>query len=613
MRVRKTIPDRRVQTLEHGSFQLWETVHICAARCRRPDGTLAIRRASAPAEFLIPGRSVGYDVMVWVGFQRFLHHHQREEIRSDLHSKYGIKLSTGEISVLMRLFLDYVRRLHQACTLRLWLALVEDGGWPLHIDATCEDGRGTLLAILAGWRGWVLGAWKIPTERAEAILECMRLVVCRFGAPCAMMRDMGPAMIFACEQLVADLDLKIKILSCHRHVLADIGRDLLKPGHNELRKMFRSSNIRGALCTLARDLGRELGTKLDSAREQFQAWQRESPSSHVLPPGDAGIAVVRGFAQWCIDFIADAEYRDFPFDQPYLDLYDRCVQVRRAVDGFLRKPPEDRRVLMLVRRLGRILDPVLQDPKFVRTARDLRVRANLFNELRKTMRLHPKIDGRRPPHPKRRLTPRQAAAELRDIRASLKRLTASLRKRRPQRGPGQNLREAIDIILRHLKDHGRSLWGHEVRLPAKAGGGIRLVDRTNNLSENSFRGMKHEERRRSGRKNLAQDFEHLPPESALVRNFQYSDYVAIVCGSLDRLPQVFAKMDAAEHLQRATRSKDNRPILPATPPLIETASLPTIDRRLIRSKNMKRRLDDVVRSRPPHVPLSRPSMPSPTA
>lgn len=46
---------------------------------------------------------------------------------------------------------------------RISEALEKDGGWPLHIDATGEDGQGTLLCAYAGWRGWALGAWKIPT------------------------------------------------------------------------------------------------------------------------------------------------------------------------------------------------------------------------------------------------------------------------------------------------------------------------------------------------------------------------------------------------------------------------------------------------------------------
>lgn len=603
MIVQKTA-SRPVQTLEHGPFQLREVVHECAAGCRRPDGSLVMRRASASAERLLPGRSVGYDVMVFIGLQRFLHHRQREEIRAELKSDYAVALSTGEISCLARLFLNYVRRLHEICAPRLRRALAQDGGWPMHADATCEDGRGTMLVILAGWRRWALGAWKIPTENAEAILACARLTIQRFGEPCAVMRDLGRAMIRACEDLVAGLEATIKVLACHSHFLADVGYDLLEPGHDALRNALRRLKMRGALRTFARDMGRELAGGLEQAREGFRDWQQQAPRSHDLPAGPDGIAVVRGLAQWAFDYAATQRSRNFPFDRPYLDLYDRCVRARRVVDGWLRTPPKDRRVLRVLRRLGRILDPVRQEPGLVRVARDLRVRANLFDELRKTLRLSPGSYGRSQPGSKRPLTLRQARMELRDVRAAIKRFAASLRKRRPQRGPAQDLREAIDVMLDHLKKHGKSLWGHEVHLPAKAGGGVRLVDRTNNLAEHFFHGMKHGERRRSGRKNLARDFELLPPESALVQNFNHADYVAIVCGSLERLPRVFAEMDAAERRKRSCRPQAAQRVLPVPQPVIETGSLPTIDRCLIRSEAMRRRIDDIVSSRPPRVALS---------
>ena len=611
MRVLKTVC-RPVQTLEHGPFHLREVVHVCATGCRRPDGGLVWRRASSLAELIIPGRSVGYDVMVWIGRQRFLNHRQRQEIRSALKSEYGITLSAGEISVLTRLFLDSVRRLHEACSPKLRRALENDGGSPWHLDATCEDGRGTLLVALAGWRRWVLGAWKIPTECAEAIHACANDTVKRFGAPCAIMRDLGPAMIRACEQLVANLHTKIPVLGCHQHFLADVGGDLLQAGHDKLRNTFRRLKLRGGLRILARDLSRELGADLDPARDAFRAWQQE-PASHALPAGNAGIAVVRGLAQWVLDFLADAEYQDFPFDRPYLDLYERCLRVRRVVDGLLRKPPEDRRVLRVLRRLGRIVNSVIKEPGLANTVQDLRVRARLFDELRRTLRLFPRTNGRKQqPHPAKPLTPQQATAELHDLRAALKSFVSSLRKRRPQRGPAGNLRQAIDVILQHLKKHGKSLWGHEIRLPAKAGGGTRLVDRTNNLAESFFHAMKRGERRRSGRKNLAQDFERLPPESALVQNFKCTDYVEIVCGSLDRLPRVFADMDATERRKSAGRPKTTQPTLPNSMPLIETGSLPTLDRRLIRSEALRLRIDDIIWSKPPRVILSQPFLPSAT-
>ncbi len=603
---------RPVQTLEHGPFQLREVVHECAAGCHPPNGSLVMRRASQSAERLLPGRSVGYDVMVFIGRRRFLDYRQREEIRAELKNGHGIALSTGEISGLARLFLDYVRRLHEACAPRLRRALARDGGWPMHADATCEDGRGTMLVILAGWRRWVLGSWKIPTENAEAILACARLTIRRFGEPCAVMRDLGKAMISACEDLVAGMSATIKALGCHSHFLADVGGDLLKPGHDALRDALRRLKMRGALRTFARDMGRELGGELETAREGFRDWQRQAPGSHDLPAGDVGVAVVRGLAQWVFDYAAAEKSRNFPFDRPYLDLYDRGVRARRVVDGWLRTPPEDRRVLRVLRRLGRVLDPVSQEPGLVRVARDLRVRANLFDELRKTLRLSPGSYGRSQPWSKRPMTLRQAREELRDVRAALKRFVTSLRERRPQRGPAQDLREAIDVILDHLKRHGKSLWGHEVRLPAKAGGGVRLVDRTNNLSEHFFHRMKHGERRRSGRKNLARDFELLPPESALVQNFNYPDYVAIVCGSLERLPRAFAEMDAAERRKSPPRPKAAQPEAPVPQPCIETGSLPLIDRRLIRSEDMRRRIDAVLSSRPPRITLSRTFMPSAT-
>jgi hypothetical protein len=141
-------------------------VRICLAGCRREDGKQLLRlRQPAFATRLLPRSAVGYDIMNFVGLQRFVHHRQRDEIRVELQTRHGITLSTGEISTLGQRFLVYLEALHHSRAGVLQKALDGDGGWPLHIDATGEDGRGTLLVAYTGWRCWVLGAWKIPTER----------------------------------------------------------------------------------------------------------------------------------------------------------------------------------------------------------------------------------------------------------------------------------------------------------------------------------------------------------------------------------------------------------------------------------------------------------------
>lgn len=596
MRVQKTIRRHGV-TLEHGGFTARETAYVCAAGCRK-DGAPVTRRAAVLAARLPPKGTVGYDVIVFVGLARFVAHRQREEIRASLEAQHGILLSAGEISTLGRRFLAYLEALHEARADELRVVLEKDGGWPLHVDATGEDGRGTLLVAFAGWRRWVLGAWKVPTERAEVILPRLRGVADRFGPPCAVMRDLGRAVKDACDNLVVALSRDIPVLACHQHFLSDVGSDLLRDAHDQLRELFRRFAVKGGLRAFARDLGRALGTDIAEARRGLSDWQTRGDEGYLLPDGQAGLATVRALAQWVLDYYADGNDQGFPFDLPYLDLYHRCRTACRAADAFLRRPIADSRVHKAIERLRRVLHPVDSQVPFEKVAATLRARAELFTELRVALRLRPKPAGRTVTGATV-LSTERAAAELSDIEAAVDELTASLVKRRPERGPAQDRRQAIDIVLTHLTRHGDNLFGHAIELPDSAGGGIRLVDRTNNCLEGLFHDMKHGERRRSGRKVLTQDFEHLPPAAALATNLRSSDYVAIVCGSLDQLPQAFAQLDAACRRRSSLVARARGRVANATDCDVVSASLPRADRDLIRTDDMHRRIQAAARSRPP--------------
>ncbi len=598
--VRKTI-FHHGKTIAHGQFEIRETVHVCAASCKYDTGVPVTRRALSLCNHIIPGRIVGYDVMSFIGLQRFLHHRQREEIRTDLLREHGISLSSGAISNLAQLFLCYIKRLHDKHMGQLQNILDRDGGWPLHVDATGENGRGTLFVALAGWRKWVLGAWKIPTERTDAILPCLHEVVQQFGTPCAIVRDLGRAITPAVNNLLIELGVEITVLACHLHFLSDIGSDLLKSVHGELRELFRRKKIRPKLRSLVRELGRKLGDEIKEAREEVKAWQEQTGTDLNIPQGRAGFATIRALIQWTLDYDADNTGQDFPFDRPYLDFYDRCLFAQKATNAFLLRHQEDHKILKLLKRLQRILQPVASEVPFRQIVKRLRARAKLFDELRNTIRLTPNTASTL--NESRNLyTSNESAKELQDIRNELDLLVISLKKRRPERGPATDVRNAIDLILRHIKDHGEYLWGHSISLPPEAGGDVRLVDRTNNILESFFGNMKHKERRRSGRKILTQDFEHLPAEAALVYNLEHDDYVSVVCGTLDHLHEAFAKLDLGKGntLNDIGQGINASLIIPQT----ETASLPTADRRLVRRDEMQRKIAAAARSR---VPRSRKS------
>jgi len=573
MKVQKTVQHTGL-TLAHGSFRSRETVYVCPSRCKQ-GGKRVTARSSRLAKLLLPKSTVGYDVMVHVGLERFVHCRQREEIRTDLQTRHGITLSTGEISGLGRRFLIYLEALHWRSAPALGAVLNSDGGWPLHIDATGEDGRGTMVAAFAGWRGWVLNAWKAPTERAEFILPGIQRAGAAFGPPCAIMRDLGRAMTEAAAEYVQSLEKPIPVLACHLHFLSDIGGDLLENGHNQLRDLFRTVKLLPQLRAFVRQQGRDLGESIGLGRDSLDLWLAQPDHAHPIPDGAGGITTVRSLAQWVLDYRADGDGQGFPFDLPWLDLYCRCLQLSAASQTFLREPLRDAKVRKSLEKLRRILRPIECDvPPFTSISASLSKRSDLFNRLRSALRLEDK-------HATGAIHPHQAVKKLNDVRAAVNTLTASLQKDRPKRGPAKDTRQAIDLILSHLDRHGPHLWGHAIPLPNS--GGVRLVERTNNDLESFFHTIKHGERRRSGRKILTQDFESLPPAAVLAANLRHPDYVNIVCGSLDRLAAAFAELDAANRSRSIAAGI-------AKHTTIETSSLSTLDKRLVRKPALEDRI-----------------------
>jgi len=161
MVVQKTVT-REVVTLAHNRFKARERVLACRDGCAHPDGKTVILRDKTLASLVPPGANYGYDVEAYVGLERFTNNRQREEIRSALLEQHAVAISSSEISVLARRFLAHLEALHRYRANRIRDAINEDGGYTMHIDATTEGGRGTLLVILSGWRRWVLGAWRYP-------------------------------------------------------------------------------------------------------------------------------------------------------------------------------------------------------------------------------------------------------------------------------------------------------------------------------------------------------------------------------------------------------------------------------------------------------------------
>lgn len=586
------------ESIKYGSPIIRVVTTKCKAGCIKEDGKLVTRKSDALSKFVARGSNYSYDIEVFVGLQRFFHKKQRTEIQDKLMLEHGIPISTGEISVLAKRFVKHFEALHFSRCKKLKEVMNNDGGYPLHIDATGEVGSGTVFVAYSGWRQWVLGAWRLTTECADQIKPCLEEVAKKFGMPCGIMRDLGRAMIPSVKNFVEKRSEKVIILSCHAHFLKDIGKDLLEPAYAKLRQGFRNYKIRGSLRELSRQWGQRLGSKAKQERKNIEKWAKGSDKRRISS-GATGLATLRSYAQWIIDYPDDSGNQRFPFELPYLDFYKRCKITRRAIDAYLRNPPDDAYNLKSIKRLGKIIDPVISDSKFSECAKILTQRSSIFNELRKTLRLKPDPHT---PEVDRSHSVEARISELQDICKSMEEFKQSLHNRRPKRGPGIDIRKAIDLVLDHLDRHGDTLWGHVITLPECAGGGIKIMDRTNNGLEFFFCILKRDERKRSGRKVLTQDMENLPPAAALVQNLKHEDYVEILCGSIEELPEAFHNLDAQKCTEEEKRSTETKPI-GKKHDSVETASLSKNDIKFVRSDFIVESINFAATSRAPRVDL----------
>ena len=518
LRVQKS-KKRTISTIETGTIQAREIRKVCAIDSSHPVESSEVLSQMVPC-----GQRYGYDLIVWVGMARYLRNQQRQEIRATLFREKGIIVSEGSISELCDRFLLYFEMLHINQTPALRVAMRK--GYPLHIDATSEYGKGGLFLCIDGWRGWVLQATKIGTENADELRPAIKNTTSLFGDPVAVVRDLGRAGAKSVSHL---RQKNIPDLVCHYHFLGAVGKKLFDYDYSSLRKSLKSSKVRSGLHELLRELRRN--------------------RSNSVYDGEFGHGRMRKALPALILWILEGEGgKDFPFPfcLPHLNFYQRCCQVAQRVEHWLPLPRSqvERRIL---KRIFSVVAKLKKIKHLEQEVIQLEINWKAFSELRDILRLS---DIELPRGDRRGLTgrgnPALEAARLHDIEERTTAYHEEIRQRVRdiQANPLNNQNKAPEaIILKYLDRYSPSLFGHPYLVDD--GKIVAVVERTNNVAEHFFGTEKQKLRRRLGRANLGRDLEDQPAQAALVSNLTHPDYVKIVCGSLDNLPVVFSEIGRA--------------------------------------------------------------------
>jgi len=482
-----------------------------------------------------PHQRYAYDLIVHVGLARYLRGKQREEIRAELYQARGLRLSDGSISNLCDRFLVYFEALHLARVPEVRRAM--QGGYPLHLDATCEHGKGGLFVCMDGWRRWVLMATRIPSEHEDYLRPLVEETATRFGDPIATVRDMGEGVAKAVAPLRAR---GVPDFICHYHFLGAVGKKLFEKPYRALGNLLRQHKVQGDLRILLREL---------------RQYRNSSTFSGRFGPGP----IHEDFPALVL-WILEGEGKKallYPFSLAHLELLQRCQQALRKAECWMPSPrtPATRRAIA---HLTRLVNRIERDNRFATVQGRLEKGWQAFCELRDVLQLTNAELPNGDPHPHQIALPALEARRLEMIEEAAKEYEAELRERTANAGNDDSTNPSpAGIILKYFKRYGKHLFGHPT-LRDEDGTILAVVERTDNVPEHYFGAEKRKLRRRLGRAHLGRDLEDQPAQAALVANLQHPEYVRVICGSLDNLVTAFAQLDEQDLGRTTPLTRDNR-------------------------------------------------------
>jgi len=566
---RKRAKEREIITLAGGAMTMAEEYYVCP-RCRVMEtGRRVIHHSEALRSILPPNTKYGYDVEIEVGYLKYADNKQMDEISCILEDAYGISVPHSKIHELGIRFLMHMVVSHYLSA--PLLRKLFEPSCVYHVDATCEAGRGMELTVKEGWTGIVLGAWKIATENEEVIKQHLKSTVEMFGEPAAFVSDMGNGMMSAISGLIQELRLKSRHLICHMHFLKAVGKSILDDTTKALKSQLKGRGTLAQLNNFVKETGNIIKPKAADMREFLTCWHKSGAQMDI--PGDLeGIAVLRALAQWVILYSADCGGEGFPFAMPSVMLFDRCTSALGSLLNLCGKDRLSERAIKHAARLRQIVAGVVGDPEIQKTVQDLKERVTVFTELRNTLRLE-KTDIYKQAKDK-------AISDELEVVATLKEETSRFRGTlcgKLEDGAGSDAyASATRTILAYLDKYGRYLFDHFVTSHDASGGiVIKMIERTNNIMERSYRDQKHKIRRRTGIKNLGFVFEHLFPAAAMMDNLENPAYVETVLNNRTRadLAELFSTLDDIMDYRDTPMFQDDLQVV--------GGRLPTADKKIV--------------------------------
>jgi len=517
----KKLLRRTVVSLRYSAFQSKEVV-----REQKREGEKALAHHSPQLQVLVPkGHRYCYDLIAHVGMETFVKGRQlqlvHQELREDKRRHFHIPFSS--LYDVQYKFLFYYGELHRQAAPILKEYFYERGRMTWLIDGTLEAGSPVFFGVKEAEEGIMLGSWKIATENADKIAECLGETGERYGWPTDVLHDLSEAMERACEDALPD---EVSHWICEYHLLRDVGNDLYRAPQETLSKLVRSLKLQVRLKEQRRGQTKWLRERLDNPEDSLAL--PDLLAGKILQVSNTevlGREILLGFHQWLLDYASDGQREGFPFDPYLLYFHRRVVIAQRVVEELLCKEAVCQHAPKVLTSFSQMLTEYVTNPKVVAAAAHYEKAWALFESFRRALRLS--AQGPSPMRYAYRLAPDEHGK----VAQALSELYEECREN-CESHPDSELRELCEILVTHV-----DRYRPRMSAAREADGPRRPSERTTTKLESHWGQAKQRRRKAHGRKKLTLDFQALPQEYMEVPNLENPRYVELVLGDLDQLPK----------------------------------------------------------------------------
>ena len=530
---------RGVVTLHIGRFNAQETIRICDG-CRRTYGSQELAR------LVPPGCNFGYDLLVHVGQALFLRHRRSQEISDELAAQ-NVRISPSEVEYLAKKFIVYLAMAHRQAAPAIQQAMHVNGGYILHLDATCDGKEPLLMSSLDSISEIVLGNVKLPSEKAETIIPFLEQIKRLFGEPIASVHDMGAGILRAIKKVFPDRPDFI----CHYHFLRDIGKDLLEQDYDTIRKRLSKHGIAGKLRTRARTLKQIIDDHpqlIEDFRSRIEHTSASDSSSELIPTISA-----YGLVLWTLDGKNQGDGYGFPFDRPHFVFAQRLLSVYRQLQEIktlqLRGQWRDNRPLY---KFSNELEVVFSDKVLQRALTQMEPKMRIFDELREAMRMAP-LSG------SQGLNGDGMDTDIETIEGHVRHFRQRLADD-PEYAASQDYQK----MIRQIDKYWKKLFADPIQVDTPEGKVAIQPQRTNNIMERFFRDFKTGYRRKTGHNGMSKTFQAMLADTPLAKNLQNESYMKILLDGKPTLEARFAEIDIASVRKQLDDSQKSPEKIPAT-------------------------------------------------